>query len=555
MPTSNSIKERIAKANPAMMSIKTRYEAEGCQPVALRDEVYALLAEHDLGGTQIIHCKHVGTHPWNRGRSLVDPDECLNNKLPKFKRGGFSFLEMRRAAALERPHGKKGNEYEESNKKCANASNGMLAKVTTDSLKIFSLTCGHTNQSMRCAWFEVPCDNPDISIQGKVSAAKIGCKTFSAALTDGVPWFVILAPVEEQWPWVIELIIEADNVPMTVAKQDSRIQIMWRIHSKALLFHSQKPELELDWKSIETAVLRSEPQQRDSIPDLVNYVRNWSGGLNDPFLLADLDLYIKGLSNIREIPSSVIGKLGTLDLGVLVGGRFRTACLKALAVSSDHKNGESTYLRSSDVVAMGSKWKPFVLQADEIMKTARVVMNNIPESFQLALPMRALLLGNLDVRLVSHVVQRPTAFGSYKTFHDIALAFISDLREQSSATINHWDDKYIKSPWKKTTVGPKNEADPLSRPIVDLGQAGKLSHVVALLKEKGIVLGTLCVPKSSPTGTVPPSYKVTKITPEHIVLNATIDSTEPSYVRSDHDKFFDEYRLADAPQDSENKSA
>ena len=146
-----SANERIAAGKPKFDALHARCLKPDAPIVGMRDELFATLLECGLGRKQRFHCTPVGVHPWNRYESGLDPSEVLR-KISKTSRSGFSLAECARAAATERQPGKLGDDYERDNMKLADASDGQIPQVAPQSIKIFTLTVGHTSMAVRAAF-------------------------------------------------------------------------------------------------------------------------------------------------------------------------------------------------------------------------------------------------------------------------------------------------------------------------------------------------------------------------------------------------------------------
>ena len=90
------------------------------------------------------------------------------------------------------------------------------------SLKFFSITCGHTKEALKCAEWGVASDDPSISRDGKVSRALITERDpqLGEAISRGLTWRVIKWEAKARWSRLVDLIVEADNLPFATAKMD-----------------------------------------------------------------------------------------------------------------------------------------------------------------------------------------------------------------------------------------------------------------------------------------------------------------------------------------------
>ena len=226
--------------------------------------------------------------------------------------------------------------------------------------------------------------------------------------------------------------------------------------------------------------------------EVVKFVRNWSGGLQDPTYLHDIEGFMKTLRVARDVPAAVLGSLGELDLGPGVGAEWRAACVKAMAAASDKHvtpSGESKYISSDDVLSMHGRNKPFVPQAQRIMATGR----DMADPIGLGAHAKATLLGALDVRLVAHVFQRPL-LGSFRSMGEVGHSFYRELAEQARAKGTGAALQPCPKGWSAlvaaTDACEKKREHGNTSSIATLKRDG--SSALALAADKGLVVGARC---------------------------------------------------------------
>ena len=84
---------------------------------------------------------------------------------------------------------------------------------------------------LKCVAAELPCDMPDVSINGhlNISAIEQTDKLFAKRIREGVAWLVIDWRVREFYPEVVELIIEAKNAPGEINRRASAFEVLTQI--------------------------------------------------------------------------------------------------------------------------------------------------------------------------------------------------------------------------------------------------------------------------------------------------------------------------------------
>ena len=120
-----SLEQRMKLASPTCDDIVLRYKGPEPQVVALRDETYQAFDEYNLWYLATFNPMQVGVEPRNRSSSGVEGQDFVG-KLKVFSKGGVSFLELKKACAVERPPGKRGEEMEMYNKTLAEKSGGFM---------------------------------------------------------------------------------------------------------------------------------------------------------------------------------------------------------------------------------------------------------------------------------------------------------------------------------------------------------------------------------------------------------------------------------------------
>jgi len=472
----------------AIQDIIRRANTKDAPVVRLRDEAFRLLRTSKLSYKARFHSLQVGFNPRNRSQVGVEPQE-NPKRLHKYKRSGWSNVECANAAATERAPGARGDALEKKNIEVVEQSGGMLAEVQPQSLRIFTITCGHTNQAIRAAVAGIKSDDAELTLDGKLHPPTI-CgddDLYLEAMTNGMEWTVICWQVEQKYPALIDLIIEADNVPVTAARKDNIIERLFKIQK--IVKDQVSPSGDIDWELVVNIAMRSELQRsKDEVGQLVAFVKSSSGGLENPFVLREIDNWAKVLPFIRDAPSNVLAHFETADLGPGGCGLWRAACVK-LMVSSEDKfvtpKNESKYFSVQDINNMSRTLRPMILQATEMMEKARTVMAKVEDDISASC--QAELLGRFDVRLVGHVMKRPV-LGCYKALAEIGVLFWVELKAKLEAT---GSSTVGACPWGKPD---RPAADPGSSTGITRFATGggslKTDDVARYFADKGLKVGS-----------------------------------------------------------------
>jgi hypothetical protein len=197
---SMSIAERMDLVQTAMDSIIEKAKSDDAMMVSLRDDIRSLCLENGLGFEGRFHCDSVVPHYKNRGGTVLETAE-VPRKLSAFYSKGFSLLECKRAAGVERTPGVQGDIDEEKAIRVASMSNEQVAPIAKGSARVFSMTCSHTNQAIRLGFHGMPHADARFTMDGKISRATLAEKLphLKTAMDSGIDWFVIRWEVAQRW--------------------------------------------------------------------------------------------------------------------------------------------------------------------------------------------------------------------------------------------------------------------------------------------------------------------------------------------------------------------
>jgi hypothetical protein len=511
-----SNEERLEAAKPLLSELRKKYMMPQAQLISLRDEFYIVVQGYSLARVRQIHCAAMGFHPRNRGGIGLTPSEC-HAKLALFHKSGFSGFECERASSAQRSPKAIGDEHEASNAKIASQSHGQLPPIVTRSLESFSLTCNHTFGALRCAYYGVESTDESISENGVVSTSKLQERSpqLGDAIANGIPVLEIVWEVERDWPDLIDLVIEADNVPMQVAAADPPATFFLKAHAIANAELGRDCEVDAIWSLVEAKLARAVARDFDAKP-YVDFVRKWSGSAGNPWVLLDFDRHSKSLKVLRPLPSHVIQKLADIDLGPLCGALWRLACLKAVeaAPAKYILGSDNVFITPKDISTMSGSNLAFVLQADQYMRDATQMITEIgeqsetPNSASNRIHLCHSARDAMDIAMVSHILAKSS--DKYKSLFDIASEFYASI--QKVVDPNHlpsmpkaWEKQ---KPKAKANAAAKLDGGGQKRAFQEIAEDGATkSQVVATLAERGAEVGTATVRKSDSV-----VYKITAVT-------------------------------------------
>ena len=159
------------------------------------------------------------------------------------------------------------------------AADGLLAPIIPDSLEKLSLSSGHGNQFLRAANHGCRSEEPSVSRNGKLSAAKIAedDDQFGKALGEGLDWITIPQSFIDEHPWLPVRIQAALNATNQAGKLTHEVEIGWRIIN---LVREKKPSTATEWTRIDTIASKGRPPCETYTPTIREFVRKHAGGID-----------------------------------------------------------------------------------------------------------------------------------------------------------------------------------------------------------------------------------------------------------------------------------
>ncbi len=511
----SGLAQKVADVKPSMEVLRVKYKSQAGQVLAMCDSGVALLQQHGLMNLAVSkHVSRGGFHPRNRSLRGLTPSN-VPKKLIGFKHSDFS-LSLCYPTVVQRIPGDMGDDYEAANATLCNAetSKNMLAPITPGLLDCFTLTCNHTWQAVKLA------DHSKITTHGEFPGLAQACSV--GIKVDEVHWVV-----EVEFPWMIDLMIEADNVVFQNASVDSSLDLLFKIQglSSELVDSSGKA----DWGAILSRMKRTEFKRVNALPHYIDIVKGCcllqTGKPNE--LLSNLDAFVKKQSHTEELPAASLAKLSQVWLGVngcphFVEGLFK-ACLKS--PPRYIVNSQNVYLLQGDVLGFGKQQTLKFVQAGE---SNLATAHNIASQYAQHAEMNE-LFDVLLVRTAAHIVRRPI-FGEHKSLNAVASIWYKDVEK----FIGHKLQMTCPSEWHATVfAAPKLATKKLlgkqPQPNVSQPSTASLDPTVQHFKDKGVERGSLVAEKVSKL-----KFEVVAVTESTITLKSVTDGTPMEASTSGH---------------------
>ena len=188
-------------------------------------------------------------------------------------------------------------------------------------LDILSATCSLLAQGFRCFLHASPSDHPTLSDNGKWSLHKLRQRQpkYAAAVGTGLGWYVVPSELEERFPRIMELFMEAGNLPAARAKPETRYRIVLKLQAAAQRhFKAQTSAGESAdevWERVKLEAMHGRPSLKDEIGDLVVFLKNLSGGLETPIHLDMLTSFVRTLQSPRLVRGDCLAAFATATIG------------------------------------------------------------------------------------------------------------------------------------------------------------------------------------------------------------------------------------------------
>ena len=286
-------------------------------------EILALLHAAGLVLKESIKVGYLAVHPANRNGVGALPAD-VHGLLERILRDGFVWLECQgKIWGFQPQPGKEGREQLAFNERLAARSRGLLPPPGDD-VRCLTISGTHTTQGARCveegtlgippstaaagtaaSSIAPPTSRLDLwDTSGHLSKSKVlqANPAYGELLTQGPEVTAIRWQVEKVIPELPGFLSEAANAGHGVERRASTIQACLRIaHHYEMT--DDKLEEEQRWSLVRAG----------ENADLVAFVKRWSGGTGNPFLLHEVEGWCRCLPFITELPSKVLGQLAKLE--------------------------------------------------------------------------------------------------------------------------------------------------------------------------------------------------------------------------------------------------
>ena len=140
-----------------------------------------------------------------------------------------------------------------------------------------------------------------------------------------------------------------------LSRGESRLEVMLKMIAHAKHLETQGVEAEELWERVKKLSVRGQQAFLNEVDDLLVFVKEFSGGINNPRNLMYVRDFIRTIKVEREIPGQMWAAVAKVAVGSKHGApRFRLACLMAMAAASPPIRTSCTAASTSRYPVCGS---------------------------------------------------------------------------------------------------------------------------------------------------------------------------------------------------------
>ena len=318
----------------------------------------------------------------------------------------------------------------------------MLAKVS-DPIVAGTLTNGHVTLLLRCILAGVPCEHSKLSVDGKMSIARIEelSPEMAEAAVKGWQWTMIHHPVRHIYgSSLFSFLSDIKNV--TISAKESEIQVLLKASLTALKF--KKETGEIPWDRVHEKIAQTKPDCADYVHCLIHFVKEYSGGDGAHFVKDFAKFHSRHVPAERIIGGTFFEHLTNLQVRTEDKTQVRVPLLKYAILKCQSAcpptavlARECRFISMSDLDKLVRTKAKDCMDAEALLRKSREVVllakNPVPEQE------RTKLFGRLDINVARILLSKQQ--GSQRIFNRIeeaAYAFFEDLPPSSGLISNPW---------------------------------------------------------------------------------------------------------------------
>ena len=349
----------VAAVDPDTIQLRSKLE-----------EVKKLALDAHLAFKDQLAPECVGVHPDNRDGCGVSGlrVQLLGHDIVE---GGWATDETRSATAFEDlPDGRGAlftvRQQEESE---------LLPRQIQADIRYLALACTHTNALLNAIKQGVPCDDPMLSVDGKMSESKIleRCPSMKEPLEKGMDFFVFRKQLWEQVPYLPWLCQAGANKPGKAHRRPTLYQSLTSMQgfvSRSMISYPDRKDIDRN-ACMKHAQKDCPPEFVEQFPGMLDWIQAYGGGSTGIYTKEVCSFAMECCKHEPFVPGQIFKAMGVWKIPG--GDRCPLVAVAVLKWQTMHPKDKVTY---QQVVAMASS--PWITSVQVLLLAARKLCTEQP---------------------------------------------------------------------------------------------------------------------------------------------------------------------------------
>ena len=418
----------LAEVDPLVKALFEGLDKDEMGLTGVADDLEELFNQRGLAYRACLHPTQLGMDPENRSMLGVMVKE-VHALAEDIVTAGFSWTEVKKPTCREIPP--QDTSVVSANVKLSKSCEG-LPPTDENEMRFCTLTCGHTNMTLRSFLAGVPSSSKRLSRQGRLSLDILDAqdKKYAEACRKGLEWCVLRWQVKQHWPRALEIIMQARN--LKIQREESEVEGLLAIHDMCIKF--QDDGMPIDWITTQRVLLRRMPPYAHMLDEMMALVLAFSGGRQGPYLKQYAAHFSQFVTrSLRELPPDLYSAVTNLKTPTMAFAVLKAAY--ACSLTPENMKGKVCAQISQSHVSRMLKTKGdgalagLVATCDRYLIEARSKFKDAQASGEpwCAAHDFAAVFAQLDIKMVRLILGlQAEQEVKYKNPEQIAAAFIAD---------------------------------------------------------------------------------------------------------------------------------
>ena len=416
----------LAEVDPLVKALFEKLDKDEMGLTGIAGDLEELFMQRGLAYKKRLHPSRLGVDPDNRSRVGVMVKE-VHALAEDIVTAGFSWTEVKKPTCRE-------IHPQDTSVISANAGMSKSCEAlppTDDNMGFCTITCGHTNMTLRSFLAGVPSSSRRLSRQGRLSLDILDArdKKYAEACRKGLEWCVLRWQVKQHWPRALEIIMQARN--LKIQREESEVEGLLAIHDMCIKY--QDDGMPIDWVAIKRVLHKRMPPYAHMLDPMMALVSTFSVGKQGPYLKQYAAHFSQFVTrSLRELPPELYAAVTSLKTPTMAFAVLKAAY--ACPLTPENMKGKMCAQISAGHVARLLKGKGdglarSVATCDRYLIEARALFESAKASKAqwYDAPDFAAVFANLDIKMVRFILGlQADQEVKYDTPEQIAAAFIAD---------------------------------------------------------------------------------------------------------------------------------